>query len=71
MGAGLSLAGRRRDGSTFAAEISLSAIDTGEGILVAAAIRDVTAQLRLKDLEVSNQGWRVSSIPFRTTCVPR
>jgi PAS domain S-box-containing protein len=56
MGAGLSLAGRRRDASTFAAEISLSAIDTDEGILVAAAIRDVTAQLRVKDLEVSNQG---------------
>ena len=56
MGAGLSLAGRRRDGSTFAAEISLSAIDTDEGILVAAAIRDVTGQLRMKDLEVSNQG---------------
>ena len=56
MGAGLSLAGRRRDASTFAAEISLSAIDTDEGILVAAAIRDVTDQLRMKDLEVSNQG---------------
>jgi PAS domain S-box-containing protein len=52
--AGLSLAGRRRDASTFPAEISLSAIDTGEGILVAAAIRDVTAQLRVKDLERSN-----------------
>ena len=56
MGAGLSLAGRRRDASTFTAEISLSAIDTDEGILVVAAIRDVTAQLRMKDLEVSNRG---------------
>ncbi len=56
MGAGLPLAGRRRDASTFPAEISLSAIDTGEGILVAAAIRDVTAQLRMKDLERSSQG---------------
>jgi PAS domain S-box-containing protein len=54
MGAGLSLAGRRRDASTFAAEISLSATDTDEGILVVAAIRDVTAQLRMKDLERSN-----------------
>jgi PAS domain S-box-containing protein len=52
--AGLSLAGRRRDASAFPAEISLSAIDTDEGILVAAAIRDVTAQLRVKDLERSN-----------------
>jgi PAS domain S-box-containing protein len=54
MSAGLSTAGRRRDASTFPAEISLSAIDTDEGILVAAAIRDVTAQLRVKDLERSN-----------------
>jgi PAS domain S-box-containing protein len=54
MGAGLSLAGRRRDASTFAAEISLSPIDTAEGILVAVAIQDVTDQLRVKDLERSN-----------------
>jgi K+-sensing histidine kinase KdpD len=44
MGASLRLAGRRRDASTFPAEISLSAIDTDEVILVAAAVRDVTAQ---------------------------
>jgi PAS domain S-box-containing protein len=54
LGAALSLAGRRRDASTFAAEISLSAIDTGEGTLVAAAIQDMTDQLRVKDLERSN-----------------
>ena len=44
MGAGLDLSGRRRDGTTFPAEISLSAIDTDQGLLVSAAIRDVTQQ---------------------------
>ncbi len=45
MGAGMELAGRRRDGSTFPAEISLAAMDTGDGLLVTAAVRDVTERL--------------------------
>ena len=55
MGAGYQLAGRRRDASTFPADISLSAIDTGEGILVTAAIRDVTDQLKVRELERASQ----------------
>jgi PAS domain S-box-containing protein len=55
MGGDMPFAGRRYDASTFPAEISLSAIDTGAGIMVTAAIRDITAQLRLRDLERSSQ----------------
>ncbi len=46
MGQGLDLVARRRDGSEFPVEISLSSIDTAEGLLVSAAIRDVTERKR-------------------------
>ncbi len=51
MGARMELSGRRRDGTTFPAEISLSAIETDDddnGLLVIAAVRDVTEQLELR-----------------------
>jgi PAS domain S-box-containing protein len=48
MGEGMELAARCRDGSTFPAEISLSTIDTDEGVLVMAAVRDVTERLELQ-----------------------
>jgi PAS domain S-box-containing protein len=47
MDSGMELSARRRDGSTFPAEISLSAIETDDGLLVIAAVRDVTERLEL------------------------